>query len=815
MKKYFTLISLLITLQVVAQNYPVTGINIVLSGNPDPNTANWGSETSLFTITASTLAESGRVAPLVMESKILVTIKKGGVKAYGDYTINSAPASDFNTPTKIYRGDSAVSFLGKSFTLPPGDYEICVQFFGNGAGGLTPISEEKTKVFSISADVPVYQAPQVIAPANGTVISESELQKPIIFSWTPVVPKPPDSVNYRLTVWQLMQGQTGEQAMQVNQPLIIKDVDNTIQTDILNLTGGPCLPPYLCDFIWTIQALNREGIPIGENNGTSRANTFQLEYGSATTNMCDNFNFELRKIYRGDSTAYECIINNKYTGAELKYIPTSFNIEIKNNLVIAIDDYAPKEWNRTPSKFPPGSSQIKWTNNSGDIPNGENNLGTIYFGIPSVNPFYVIYEWLNNEEKIICKDSIALTDSRYYYELVKEPSNTYSEISDTILRVQFLNQYASVEDIKLSICDVEVQDVTCNLRGVVKLDNVTGQNRISIDIKDYNLEPGRLYLLTVSDSNNTYHLNFKVTNDREKIDDDVTCPTLEIKAPVSPISNQFTVGLKFSEPVTGILAGITVTGGKVEIYPLAGGKEYNLLVSANKQTLVTIVLSDAIKDLSVNANKFAGQTLTYTTGDFTHPQLVSWSPTDGETMTDNHPTLKMTFNEDVMVGAGGSLTIYKLDSKTPALAIPITATMIIGKDVTITYTTTSGLDVNTRYYVLVDGTALTDVAGNAFEGVSDPAAWTFKTGSQRITKIEPNSSLGFKVYPNPFGEYINIDNALELSKVIVTNIAGQVVKEVVNPTNTIQLDKLQSGVYFISLYKTDNLILENFKIVKR
>lgn len=819
MKKYFTLLFLLvITIQAIAQNYPVTGINISLSGSPDPNTANWKSGTSLLTISATTLADNGRIAPIVLASKILVTIKKGGVKAYGDYTINSAPASDFNTPSKIYKGDSAVSFIGKSFILAPGDYEICVQFFGDGAAGLTPISEEKTKAFSISIDVPIYQAPQVIAPVYGTVISEIELQKPIVFGWTSVVPKPTDPVNYRITVWQLMQGQTGEQAMKANRPIIIKDVDNLTQIDILSLTAGPCIPPYMCEYIWTVQALNQEGKPIGENNGTSKANTFQIEYDlGQPTNMCDNFNFELRKIYTGDSVSYQCMITNKYTGAEPEYKPKSFRIKIKNDLVFAIDEYAAKEWNRTPSKFPPGSSQIKWTNNSGDIPQGETNLGTIYFGVPTVNPFYVIYEWLNNEEKIICKDSTALLDSRYYYELVKEPSNAYTEISDTILRVQFFNQLASIENIKISICDVEVQDVKLNSRGVIKLDNITGQNRISIDIKDYNLEPGRLYLLTVSDLNGTYYLNFKVTNDREKIYNDVTDPTLEIKAPVSPISNAFTVGLKFSEPVTGVLAGITVNGGKVEIYTLAGGKEYNLLVSANKQTLVTIVLSDAIKDLSVNANKFAGQTLTYTTGDFSSPQLVTWSPTDGETIADNHPTLKMSFNENVIVGAGGSLKIYKEATATPVLIIPFSATMINGKDVTVSYAKTqTDLDKNTRYYILVDGKALKDNAGNEFVGVIDVSAWTFNTGSTVETSLDYNNiPPEFKVYPNPFVEYIKIDNASELSKVIVTNIAGQVVKEVVNPSNTIQFNKLQSGVYFISLYKTDNLIPENFKIVKR
>jgi len=149
MRKCLTLFLLAITFQVVAQTYPITGINISLSGSPDANTANWGSGTSMLSITATTKAENGRVTPHVVESKLLVTIKKGGTKICGIYTGNSAPASGFNTLTKVWSGSNAVSFLGQDCVLPPGDYEICAQFFGYGAAGATSLSEEKCKPFTI------------------------------------------------------------------------------------------------------------------------------------------------------------------------------------------------------------------------------------------------------------------------------------------------------------------------------------------------------------------------------------------------------------------------------------------------------------------------------------------------------------------------------------------------------------------------------------------------------------------------------------------------------------------------------------------
>ena len=192
------------------------------------------------------------------------------------------------------------------------------------------------------------------------------------------------------------------------------------------------------------------------------------------------------------------------------------------------------------------------------------------------------------------------------------------------------------------------------------------------------------------------------------------------------------------------------------------------------------------------------------------------TPNVNTVLIDNHPTFKMTFSENVMLGAGGNLVVYKLNSITPALTIPITASMIVDKDVTVSYTTTQALDLSTRYYVLVDGSALVDNAGNKFAGVKNVIDWTFKTGAKWPMGIDTNPTVSeFNVYPNPFYNVINLVASSKLSKVVVTNVAGQVVKEGVNPANSIPLSELRSGIYFISLYDMDDVIAKTIKIVKR
>jgi len=111
-------------------------------------------------------------------------------------------------------------------------------------------------------------APENVAPENGKSFSADEVQNPITFRWTPVVPKPQEPVIYRLKVWQLMQGQNASQAMRSNPPIVTKDCDNITETSVSGIYTGPCRPPYLCDFIWTVEAIAANGTPIGTSNPT-------------------------------------------------------------------------------------------------------------------------------------------------------------------------------------------------------------------------------------------------------------------------------------------------------------------------------------------------------------------------------------------------------------------------------------------------------------------------------------------------------------------------------------------------------------------
>ena len=209
-------------------------------------------------------------APL-KEIKLVAQLKGGGAIICGSNVSSAKTMEAFDV--RNFQASEIVSALGQCKELKEGNYTLCVQFFNIDN---RPVSMEVCREFNVKEEKAAdeYAPATLINPENGKQFTEKQLQQPVTFRWTPIVPKPKEPVTYRLRVWQLMQGQNGMQAMKTNTPLISKDVDNLTQATVTGVITGPCKPPYMCDFIWSIQSLSRNGKPFGNNNGNSEAFTF-------------------------------------------------------------------------------------------------------------------------------------------------------------------------------------------------------------------------------------------------------------------------------------------------------------------------------------------------------------------------------------------------------------------------------------------------------------------------------------------------------------------------------------------------------------
>jgi hypothetical protein len=227
------------------------------------------------------------------EPKLVVQIKSNGGLICGNNVSSAGPISSFDI--KTFTTSELTGMLNGCKELKDGSYQLCVQFFNMER---IAISNEMCKEFKVeTAKAEDFSSPTLINPENGKAFTQAEMKRPLTFRWTPLVPKPRDPVTYKLSIWQLLKGQNGMQAMKANQPIVTKEVANINQAIVTNLLIGPCKPPYLCEFIWQVQAVNKEGKPIGNNNGNSEPYTFKI--------LDDNINTKI------DSVDIGCCINGK------------------------------------------------------------------------------------------------------------------------------------------------------------------------------------------------------------------------------------------------------------------------------------------------------------------------------------------------------------------------------------------------------------------------------------------------------------------------------------------------------------------------
>ncbi len=228
--------------------------------------------------------------------------------------------------------------------------------------------------------------------------------------------------------------------------------------------------------------------------------------------------------------------------------------------------------------------------------------------------------------------------------------------------------------------------------------------------------------------------------------------------------------------------------------------------------------------------------------------LVSTAETYSVTLTINDGTdplegATVTFDGDnYTTDVDGIVTIADVADGTHAYSVAMdgydTATgdiVVDGADVEQTITLTPAVATYTVTLTVVDADGAIEGATVTFDGdnyttdvdgivtIADVASGTYafsiamdgydteagdivvadadveQTITLTITGIDNGLLSNLKVYPNPFSSHITITNAEKVNRVVITNLIGQIVKDVtLNGTETISTSKLANGIYLVT-----------------
>lgn len=230
-------------------------IVITIPANPPANTSSWATSTPPFSITVTGTAQ-------LAETNMLVFIKSasGNVVCGSNQAAAAQPTNIRPGQPKAWVGNNALALLGDNCVLPTGSYQLCVQIFGlkQDASGTKPIIEKCVPFEIRSVEC---TAPTPISPAHQKKFTISELIKPIIFRWTPLVMANKGIVVYRLIVWEVEDGQTAYEALYNNLPILTQDVKGTTQY----IAPPSTFEKRTATYVWRVIALDREGNLICKN----------------------------------------------------------------------------------------------------------------------------------------------------------------------------------------------------------------------------------------------------------------------------------------------------------------------------------------------------------------------------------------------------------------------------------------------------------------------------------------------------------------------------------------------------------------------
>lgn len=285
MKKWYLICLLIISMHVsaIGQLNQISISAFTVKNQLPANTSDWVNIPGAISLVAQTLPQTPNYNP-----GLVIQIKSGAGVICGNNITNPVRIDNFTV--RNFQTAQLVSYLGQCPSLQPGTYSLCVQFFNEDKKS---VSREVCKDFTVIAENTSCSPPQNIAPIKEKVFDDKDYLSPKIFSWTPLLPITRNIITYRITIWEVEDGETNAQAIYNNLSLIEQDVRG--QTKYILPSGF--LEKRNAKYVWRVIALDDKGQPACKTAQSEPTNFYveipnKKESSDTLNTPCGNGDFE-------------------------------------------------------------------------------------------------------------------------------------------------------------------------------------------------------------------------------------------------------------------------------------------------------------------------------------------------------------------------------------------------------------------------------------------------------------------------------------------------------------------------------------------
>jgi hypothetical protein len=180
--------------------------------------------------------------------------------------------------------------------------------------------------------------------------------------------------------------------------------------------------------------------------------------------------------------------------------------------------------------------------------------------------------------------------------------------------------------------------------------------------------------------------------------------------------------------------------------------------------------------------------------DTTPPTVSTLSPSDNATDVAIGTDLVATFNENIAKGTGNIL-IKKSSDNSIAYSIDVTSGEVTVSGAVLTINPSPDFDNGTGYYVEIPATAVKDIAGNFFAGISGADTWNFTTIA--AGDITPPTITSLSPADDATGVALNADLVATFSEDVLKGTGNILVKKTSDDSIVHTID-VASGLVTVS-----------------